>query len=379
MIPMFKVGMSPDASQAVGEVLQSGMIGEGPKVIELAGRLSKLWHIHQDNVIMLNSCTSALALALKLANVGPGDRVASVPFTMVATNTAIKERYAEIVWMDIDSNTLCATYDSVKTALDSGVKAVVITLVGGIVYDDLHEIYGLCKYEKVPLILDCAHALCGSLKGEPLWMLCDFAAYSFQAIKHLCTGSDGGALIVKAPEACERAERLKWFGLSRKVPEGKTRLQHQMTVDLPEAGHKIHMSDFSASVGLANFDMAFENLRKSQANAEWYNKYLSLIPEIKTLLSGQDTDRSNISWWIYGFRAQRRDELIAYLLTKGIETTPMWRRNDEYTAFEKSPMPLPGMDTIAAEFIAIPSGFWVSEKDREYIRHEITNFYIGEK
>ena len=41
MIPLFKVFMAPTAKEKVGEVLDSGFIGQGPKVEEFEKNLQK--------------------------------------------------------------------------------------------------------------------------------------------------------------------------------------------------------------------------------------------------------------------------------------------------------------------------------------------------
>ena len=42
MIPLFKVAMSPSASQSVAEVLSSGFIGQGPMVEKFEDELWKV-------------------------------------------------------------------------------------------------------------------------------------------------------------------------------------------------------------------------------------------------------------------------------------------------------------------------------------------------
>jgi dTDP-4-amino-4,6-dideoxygalactose transaminase len=90
MIPMFKVYTDNDkCMKNMFEVLDSGMLGEGPKVKEFTSRLCELFQ--NPYVVCLNSCTSALTLAVRLALNDKLDRqnVLSTPFTMIATNCAI--------------------------------------------------------------------------------------------------------------------------------------------------------------------------------------------------------------------------------------------------------------------------------------------------
>ena len=63
-IPLFKVFMSPTAKDEVGKVLDSGYIGQGPKVDEFEEILKT--YFDNDYVVTVNSGTSALHLALHL-------------------------------------------------------------------------------------------------------------------------------------------------------------------------------------------------------------------------------------------------------------------------------------------------------------------------
>ena len=64
MIPLFKVFMAPTAKEKVGEVLDSGYIGQGSKVDEFENQLGSFFG--NPKVITTNAGTSALHLALHL-------------------------------------------------------------------------------------------------------------------------------------------------------------------------------------------------------------------------------------------------------------------------------------------------------------------------
>jgi dTDP-4-amino-4,6-dideoxygalactose transaminase len=100
MIPLFQVLMPDSVIEPLKETLKSGYIGEGPRVKEFEAALAP-W-LGNDKILSLNSCTSAIQLALRLAGVGPGDEVISTPMTCTATNMPILAMGAKIVWSDID-------------------------------------------------------------------------------------------------------------------------------------------------------------------------------------------------------------------------------------------------------------------------------------
>jgi perosamine synthetase len=382
MIPVFNAHSFQEFPH-VTKVLTSGVLSERSMVEQFRGELQRLFE-HQ-RVIPLNSCTSALTMALRLLGVGPGDEVVSTPFTMVATNAAIASLGARIVWCDIDPATFCPDMKSVYNRISSSTKAVVLTCVGGVTPDRLAD------YPKngPGLIIDGAHSLMTVYQGQHISHWGDYVCFSFQSIKHLTTG-DGGALAVNSQlfvgadpawypaddnpgKNYVRAERMKWFGISRTVPPGMTRLEHQMKCDIEEFGYKFHMNDLTAAVGLSCIEKALNAVRRSRENAEYYQKAFSNVRGLTRIVVPAGCDPA---WWIYGFRSEVADALMKHLAAEGIETTKLWRRNDTYTCFHGSAdRELPGMDTVAKEAVFVPSGWWLTDADREKIAEKVVRYH----
>jgi perosamine synthetase len=343
MIPMFKVYMSSEAILEASLTLHSGMIGEGNKVVEFKKKLEEFFNCN--NVILLNSCTSALTLALRLCDIKPGDEVISTPFTMIATNVTIMTTGAKIVWADIEPDTFNISYEDIKKKITNKTKAIVLTHVGGMPCD-MEEIGKL----GIPIIADCAHAVGSYYKGEHISHWAEYSCFSFQSIKHLTTG-DGGCIVIRDKDKYELAEKLKWFGMTRKVPEGKTKLEHQMEADVEEWGYKFHMNDIAASIGLKNIEHLPAILRRHKENAEYYCGKLGI----------NINKEKESSWWLFPILSYNRKELILKMNNAGIEVSPMWRRNDEYSTFsEFRGQKLSNMDFIQDKILFIPVGWWLT-------------------
>ena len=121
-IPLFKVFMSSNASDSVAKVLNSGFIGQGPKVEELELDLSKYFGQYNNNVLTFNSATSAEHLAYHLLKLPytyqiqneygstmhhwpglqDGDEVLTTALTCTATNWPILANGLKLRWVDID-------------------------------------------------------------------------------------------------------------------------------------------------------------------------------------------------------------------------------------------------------------------------------------
>ncbi len=366
MIPLFK---TPDLgdTRLVTEVLASGMLSEGPRVAEFTERLKTV--LGHPRPLCLNSCTSAMTLALELVGSAEGSVLVS-PFTMIATSTAVAAARMQLQWVDADPTTFCMDLAKARAALHRETQAVLITCVGGLVPHGLAEFVQGCP---VPVVLDCAHAVGTYYQGRHLSTHARAACFSFQGIKHLTTG-DGGALCVHSDYDYERAERLKWFGLTRQMAPGVDRLTHQMTVDVPKWGYKYNLNDPAAAIGLCSLGSLPTSLQASAANAAFYQTQLADVPQLRL---PQVADGCEPGWWTYGFLAQDRDRLLQHLRADGIDSSPLWRRSDTYASARSwYPKPsLPGVDEIAAQALFIPCGYWVDTVTRQHIVERIREFY----
>lgn len=353
MIPLFKVAMNPLAKDIVGAVLDSGFIGQGDKVDLLESLLEKDLGAKP---LTVNSCTSALDLALHLCGIGPGDEVISTPMSCYATQVGVQHRYARIRWADVDPLTGNINPDSVEKLITPKTKAIMAVDWAGRSCD-----YKKLKSFGVPVIQDAAHVW-----GRPLTLEGgNYTCYSLQAIKFL-TSSDGG-LLITPPEDYERALLLRWYGMDRRQGKSMRCLQPVL-----EAGFKYHMNDVMASIAIANLDLAKENVTKHRANAALYDKELAQVSTV-TLPPPDPT----CSYWLYSLLVEKgtKEEFIAYMGANGIACSPVHHRNDLYEATAKfKEGPLPGLDEFAKKQVSIPVGWWLTEEDLKTIIEAIKGY-----
>ena len=370
MISLYKVNMPEEAGQMVQETLYSGMLTEGVKVVEFEELLGK--YLGVEYVLSLNSCTSALTLALRLANVGPGAEVISTPLTNPATNVSILNLGGKVVWADIDPATGNIDVNSIKDRISDRTKAVMCVHWGGLPCD-LEEINAVAHRHGAKVIEDAAHAFGATCHGQMIGTHSDFVCFSFQAIKHITTGGDGGALICRSEEDYLRGRKLKWFGVDRYDERYK---KFRLSYDINEPGFKFHMNNLNATIGIAQMKHASEVVSRFVENGKWYDAaFADLgIPSVTPLRTYPDSDRTS-SYWIYTFLAENTKELMEYLESNGVMASTVIQRNDVYSAFKASATTLSGVDTFTSQMVCIPSGWWVSKHDRSHIVDLIRRFY----
>jgi len=360
-ITLFKVFMPDAVMGPLRDVLLSGWIGEGPQVRLFERELAD-WFL-TPHVLAVNSGTSALHLALRLAGAGPGDEVISTPMTCVATNTAIVALGASIVWADVDPWTGNISPDDVARKITARTRAVMAVHWGGVPCD----LAGLSRAAgSLPIIEDAALAFGASWNGQRIGSISDFTCFSFQATKHLTT-VDGGALTCRSPQAFERGRRLRWYGANRSDKPGS-----QWDQEIDEAGYKFHMNDVTAAIGLAQLQHTASILAAHRAHAAAYTRALDGHPAVRPLRVAQGAVGS---FWTYTIRVANRASFAAHMLAGGIQTSRVFFRNDRYRAFAAArTSSLPGVDEFDAEQVSVPCGWWLSEEEVTHVIERMLSF-----
>jgi dTDP-4-amino-4,6-dideoxygalactose transaminase len=363
VIPLFKPRVNAGAAlDNLAGAFERGYLGEGELVARFEAQLATLLGVSE--VLAVDSCTSAITLALHLIGVGPGDEVISTPMTCAATNGAIVRAGARIVWADVDPATGCVNPRSVWEQITRRTKAVVAVDWAGRSCD--WSVLRRASWHRsddgtpntreryrpaIPIIQDAAHSLLAGIGG-------DYVCYSFGPIKHLTCGGHGGALLAP-PEQMDRARLLRWHGLDRRSNEDFRSGQR-----IREAGYKMHLTDVDAAIGLANLPLAALTVEQHRANAAFYDRALANVPGV-----APPPPDPGCSYWLYSLLVEDRDGFTRHMAGRGVQTSPVHRRNDVHPAFG-GPLPpgaLPGVDHFDARHVAIPVGYWVGPSEREQI------------
>lgn len=382
-IQLFKVHMASTAAEEVAKVLNSGYVGQGPKVDQFEKDLQDFLYV--DKLVTLNSGTSGLHLALHLLKkprksnqifhgvastedfwpgLQPEDEILATALTCTASNWPILAHGLKIKWVDIDPTTLNMDLDDLERKITPTTKAIVLVHWGGYPNDldkikqiqqKAYQIYGF----KPAVIEDGAHSFGSKYKGKYLGNHGNMIMYSFQAIKHI-TSVDGGLLTLPHQELYKRAKLLRWYGIDR----DSNRKDFRCEADIEEWGYKFHMNDVCATVGIENLKHANTIIQKHQENAAYYDENLKNIPGV-TLLKRKEGHES--AFWIYSLLVEDRDGFMNHMKNCNIVVSQVHERNDKHSCVREYKSSLPALDRTIGKVVSIPVGWWVSTEDREYI------------
>lgn len=369
-IDLFRVHMAPTAAEEVAKVLNSGYIGQGPKVEEFEKQLKD--YFNHDFVQTINSGTSVLHMALhmlkkpnvKWPGIQEGDEVLATALTCTASNFPILANGLKIKWVDIDPTTLNMDLDDLARKITPKTKAIILVHWGGYpsdldkvkqIQNKAEELYGF----KPAVIEDGAHSFGSKYKGKYIGTHGNLTMYSLQAIKHI-TSIDGGLLLSPHQELHRRGKLIRWYGIDR----DSNRKDFRCEADIEEWGFKFHMNDVCATVGIENLKHSDEIIKKHQSNAAYYDKHLKNVKGV-TLLDRHEGHES--AFWIYSMLVDNRDGFYKWMKECGIVVSQVHERNDKHSCVQEFKSNLPTLDKTIGKIVSIPVGWWVTKEEREYI------------
>ena len=363
-IPLFKVFMSPNVSESLTPILNSGMITQGKQVELFETKLKDIFKF--ENILTLNSATSGLTLAIRLLNLSTDDEILSCPLTCTATNFPILANNNKIKWVDVDPNTCNMDLDDLKRKITEKTKAVIVVFWGGypVDLDKLKDVqkYTLEKFgHRLHVIEDCAHAFGSKYKDEFIGTHGNISVFSLQAIKHLTTG-DGGLIFLPTKELYDRAKLLRWYGIDRNKRSGGN--DFRLEQDIPEWGYKYHMNDISATIGIENLNYVFDNISKIRENASIYKSKLQSINGVELL---KEDDIIESSYWLFTIKIIDKYGFVDFMKNKKIMVSQVHNRNDGHSCVKDFKTTLPNLDLLEKQIVSIPVGWWMTRENIDYV------------
>lgn len=157
--------------------------------------------------------TDALALILRGMGIGPGDSVATVSHTAVATVAAIEMVGAAAVLVDIDpaTYTMCPKDFAAVAAATGNLRAVIPVHIYGQPCD-LDPIMQTARAHGLKVIEDCSQAHGARHNNRVVGTIGDAAAFSLYPTKNLAALGDGGVLATNDTELADRIAAIRQYG-----------------------------------------------------------------------------------------------------------------------------------------------------------------------
>ncbi len=170
--------------------------------------------IKNKNVLLTDSCTSALDMVALLIKDNFKDEIIIPSYTFTSTASAFLKAGFKIVFAEVDPLTAMIDIQDVEKKFTKKTRAVVTVHYGGLV-SKIKQLRSFCNKKNILLVEDAAQAFNCFLDNKAIGTFGDFGCYSFHETKNLHAGLSG-ALVVKNIKYYNRALSIRERGTNRR-------------------------------------------------------------------------------------------------------------------------------------------------------------------
>jgi len=356
-------------------VLKSGWLGTGPKVIEFQKNFKN--YKNANNTIAVSSATAALHLSLVCANLKPGDEVITTAMTFCSTVNSIIHSGATPIIVDINYETGNIDPDKILQAITKNTKAIIPVHYAGRACK-MDEIMEIANKYKLTVIEDCAHAIETEYKGKKIGTIGDYGCFSFYVTKNLATG-EGGMIISKSKKSYKRLQMLSLHGMDNNAWKRYSSDGYRH-YKIEEAGFKFNMTDIQAALGINQLKRLDNNWEKRK---KIWKSYHNKLKDSKLILPPKEDKNNKLAYHFFPILVNEnisisRDNLLTKLNRDGIGCGIHYESIAEHPFYQRTYNWNPKNTPLASKFgkseISLPITPLISEESVEYIVNKIIKY-----
>lgn len=349
-----------EIDQAIAKVLQRTdfILGEEVGLFEEA--LADYCEVK--HAVGVDSGVSALELALRAFDIGPGDEVITVANSFIATASAISFVGAKPVLVDTNPNTYNIDVAAIGRAITGKTNAIIpVHLYGQPA--DMDPIMKIARDKGIRVIEDACQAHGARYKGRRAGTFGDAAAFSFYPAKNLGAYGDGGALVTNSDEMAEQVRMLRNYGQAEKYHHSFLAYNHRLDT----------MQAAVLRVKLKYLDQWNEARRR---HARLYNELL----KDTGLILPFNSEHSEHVYHLYIVQSERRDALREWLGAKGVATGMHYpipiHLQSAYAHLGYSEGDFPVTEACAQQILSLPMFPELTDSQIEYVVDAVREFAL---
>jgi dTDP-4-amino-4,6-dideoxygalactose transaminase len=355
-IPFSVPEIGEEEIASVVRCLESGWLTTGPRALEFEQEFAAA--VGARHALAVNSCTSALHLALEAAGIGPGDEVITTPMTFTATAAVIEHLGARPVLADIDAATLNLDPASVALKVTSWTRAILPVHYAGQACD-MDALTAIAREHRLAVIEDAAHALPTRSRGRMVGAIGDATCFSFYVTKTITTG-EGGMITTDRDDLADRMRIMRLHGMDRDAWKRYAR-GGSWSYDVVAPGFKYNLPDLAAALGIPQLKKRDVFRARRAAIARAYDDGLAGVPGVRTPEVEAPEDHA---WHLYVIRIAPgeltidRDRFIEELTARGIGVSvhfiPLHRHTYYRERYRYRDQDLPVASAAFEQIVSLP-------------------------
>lgn len=356
MINIARPLIGQEEKQAVMEVLDSGMLAQGPRVKAFEEAFAGMCGVKF--AVATSSGTTALHTALIALGIGPNDEVITPSFTFIASANSVLFTGGRPVFVDIDPRTFNIDPEKIEAAITPRTRAILPVHLFGLTCD-MDPILSIAEQHHLIVLEDACQSHGATYKGRKAGSF-STGAFSLYPTKNMTSG-EGGMITTNDPVKAERCRAIRQHGMRR-------RYYHD------EMGFNFRMTDIQAAIGLEQLKKLerFNQIRQENA------RYLSA--HLKGVTTPYIPEGCEHVFHQYTLRIQngKRDVLIQHLAERGVGSMVYYpvpiHQQTVYVNELGYSLSLPETEGAAAEVLSLPVHPGLSQADLETIVAAVNEF-----
>jgi dTDP-4-amino-4,6-dideoxygalactose transaminase len=349
MIPPARPDLGPEEVAAVTEVLNSGMIAGGKKVVELEERWAA--YCGAKHAIALSNGTVSLMSIFAGLGLAAGDEVITVSHTFNATVSSILFTGASPVFVDIEPDTFLMDAGRIEAAITPRTRAICPVSLFGLIAD-MDAIQAIADRHGLTVVEDACQAHGALYRGRRAGSF-GYAAFSLYGTKNMTTG-EGGFVTTNDDRLAD------WIRLYRNQGM-RERYHHEIL------GYNFRLTDIAAAIGLVQLDKLERNTERRQAIARRYDAGLSDLP---ITLPTWPEGRTHVFHQYTIGAGSARDEIVAEMKDAGVICGiyyPIPCHRQAYVQELGLDADLPITDAAAAKSMSLPMYPGLTETEQDQV------------
>ena len=347
--------------------------GNGKYTLKCEKAIAK--KISNKQVLLTDSCTSALEMSALLIKKTKNDEVILPSYTFTSTAAAFIRAGFRVRFADVDKSSAMIDPQKIEDKINKNTRAVVVVHYAGFAAQ-IKKIQKICNKYKLRLVEDAAQGFNCFLDNKSLGTFGEFGCFSFHETKNIHSGLSG-ALVLKKPADYKKAIYIRDRGTNRIDMLQKLKKNYSWV----EIGGSFYPTELQAAFLYAQLKYVDENTGKRK---KLFNRYINSLNDL--LISNRIFYKANVINFNSNFHAmciflkskKIREELRKHLIKKNIQTTSHYfplhaSKIGKDLGYKKSDFP--NTNIVSDTILRLPLHNNIRDYEVDNVCQEIKNFF----
>ena len=309
--------------------------------------------------------TNALILALRTADIGPGDEVIMSSHTYIATAASAHFVGATPVLVECGADHMIDP-ESVEMAVTDKTRVIMPTQLNGRTCD-MDAMQAIADDHGLIIIEDAAQALSSKFRGKCAGTFGLAGTFSFYPAKVLGCFGDGGAVVTNDDEMARKLYLLRDHGRN---DEG----------EVVTWGTNSRLDNIQAAILNVKLKTFKKDMERRREIASIYDQALRGIDDLILPPAPDEDEKHYDVYQNYELESGHRDELKSFLAKRGVGTIIQWggKAVHHFKGLGFDNVHLPIVEKMTSRFLMLPMHTALTDEDVEYVCDCVIEFYSAD-